>query len=236
MFENLTPLFPKEQMRLERDIKGEENITGRIIDIIAPIGRGQRALIVAPPKSGKTVMMQHIAHAITANNPADEVELYLNGTSLGKRSKEGDNMHVMWRVNYEPGTLKAISRKNGKTVLTQEIKTAGAPVSIRLTPDRSTIQADGKDLSFVTVELLDKDGNICPLANQLVKFSIEGDATIAGTDNGDENDHVSLSKPERHLFYGKALAIVKSSEKAGTITLKASIEGLPTQSIQIVKK
>ena len=69
MFENLTPLFPKQQMRLERDIKGEENITGRIIDIIAPIGRGQRALIVAPPKSGKTMMMQSIAHAITANHP-----------------------------------------------------------------------------------------------------------------------------------------------------------------------
>jgi len=69
MFENLTPLFPKEQMRLERDLKTEENITGRLIDIIAPIGRGQRALIVAPPKSGKTMMMQHIAHAITANNP-----------------------------------------------------------------------------------------------------------------------------------------------------------------------
>ena len=73
MFENLTPLFPKEQMRLERDIKSEENITGRVIDIIAPIGRGQRALIVAPPKSGKTVMMQHICHAIAANYP--EVEL-----------------------------------------------------------------------------------------------------------------------------------------------------------------
>ena len=69
MFENLTPLFPKEQMRLERDIKGEENITSRVIDIIAPIGKGQRALIVAQPKSGKTVMMQHIAHAITANYP-----------------------------------------------------------------------------------------------------------------------------------------------------------------------
>ncbi len=69
MFENLTPLFPKEQMRLERDIKGDENITGRIIDIIAPIGKGQRALLVAPPKSGKTVMMQHMAHAIAANYP-----------------------------------------------------------------------------------------------------------------------------------------------------------------------
>jgi transcription termination factor Rho len=73
MFENLTPLFPKEQMRLERDIKSDENITGRVIDIIAPIGRGQRALIVAPPKSGKTVMMQHLCHAIAANHP--EVEL-----------------------------------------------------------------------------------------------------------------------------------------------------------------
>ncbi|MDM0045675.1 transcription termination factor Rho [Variovorax dokdonensis] len=70
MFENLTPLFPKQQMRLERDnFKGDENITGRIIDIIAPIGKGQRALLVAPPKSGKTVMMQHIAHAISANYP-----------------------------------------------------------------------------------------------------------------------------------------------------------------------
>ena len=169
-------------------------------------------------------------------NHADEVELYLNGISLGKRSKDGDNMHVVWRVNYEPGTLKAVSRKAGKTVLTKEIKTAGNPVSIRLTADRSTIKADGKDLSFVTVELLDKDGNVCPLANQLVKFSLEGEGSIAGTDNGDENDHVSLSKPERHLFYGKALAIVKGSEKAGTIIMKASIDGLPTQSIQINQK
>ncbi|WP_225783523.1 transcription termination factor Rho [Xenophilus sp. Marseille-Q4582] len=70
MFENLTPLFPKEQMKLERDnFKSDENITGRVIDIIAPIGKGQRALLVAPPKSGKTVMMQHIAHAISANYP-----------------------------------------------------------------------------------------------------------------------------------------------------------------------
>ncbi|WP_394756143.1 transcription termination factor Rho [Rhodoferax sp.] len=69
MFENLTPLFPNKQMRLEQDIKTDENITGRIIDIIAPIGKGQRALLVAPPKSGKTVMMQHIAHAISANYP-----------------------------------------------------------------------------------------------------------------------------------------------------------------------
>ncbi|MBN8746347.1 Transcription termination factor Rho [Xylophilus ampelinus] len=78
MFENLTPLFPKEQMKLERDnFKGEENITGRVIDIIAPIGKGQRALLVAPPKSGKTVMMQHIAHAIAANYPETHMMVLL---------------------------------------------------------------------------------------------------------------------------------------------------------------
>jgi transcription termination factor Rho len=77
MFENLTPLFPKEQMKLERDIKGEENITGRIIDIVAPIGKGQRALLVAPPKSGKTVMMQHMAHAIAANYPNSHMMVLL---------------------------------------------------------------------------------------------------------------------------------------------------------------
>ncbi|MGC3985920.1 MAG: transcription termination factor Rho [Pseudorhodoferax sp.] len=77
MFENLTPLFPKEQMKLERDMKGDENITGRIIDIVAPIGKGQRALLVAPPKSGKTVMMQHIAHAISANYPNSHMMVLL---------------------------------------------------------------------------------------------------------------------------------------------------------------
>ncbi|MDP3654630.1 MAG: transcription termination factor Rho [Rhodoferax sp.] len=77
MFENLTPLFPKVQMRLEQEIKGDENITGRIIDIIAPIGKGQRALLVAPPKSGKTVMMQHIAHAISANYPDSHMMVLL---------------------------------------------------------------------------------------------------------------------------------------------------------------
>ncbi|OQW89292.1 MAG: transcription termination factor Rho [Rhodoferax ferrireducens] len=88
MFENLTPLFPNKQMRLERDIKGEENITGRIIDIIAPIGKGQRALLVAPPKSGKTVMMQHIAHAISANYP----EIHMMVLLVDERPEEVTEM------------------------------------------------------------------------------------------------------------------------------------------------
>ncbi len=88
MFENLTPLFPKVQMRLEQDIKSDENITGRIIDIIAPIGKGQRALLVAPPKSGKTVMMQHIAHAISANYP----EIHMMVLLVDERPEEVTEM------------------------------------------------------------------------------------------------------------------------------------------------
>jgi transcription termination factor Rho len=88
MFENLTPLFPKVQMKLEQDIKGDENITGRVIDIIAPIGKGQRALIVAQPKSGKTVMMQHIAHAISANYP----DSYLMVLLIDERPEEVTEM------------------------------------------------------------------------------------------------------------------------------------------------
>ena len=88
MFENLTPLFPKVQMKLEQDSKSEENITGRVIDIIAPIGKGQRALLVAPPKSGKTVMMQHIAHAISANYP----ESYMMVLLVDERPEEVTEM------------------------------------------------------------------------------------------------------------------------------------------------
>jgi len=169
-------------------------------------------------------------------NNADEVELYLNGQSLGKRSKTGDDLHVMWRVPFHAGTLKAVSRKKGKEVLTKEIKTAGEPVSIRLKADRPVIDADGKDLSFVTVEILDKEGNTSPLADQLVKFTVEGEGNIVGTDNGNQNDHVSLKKPERHLFYGKCLAIVQSTNKSGNIVLKAEIQGLPAQNIIITSK
>ena len=164
-------------------------------------------------------------------NNADEVELYLNGKSLGKKQKMGDDLHVFWRVKYEPGIIEAVSRRAGMDVLTREIKTAGEPVSIRLTADRSKIAADGKDLSFVTAELVDKDGIAHPLADKLVKFSIEGNGFIAGTDNGSQYDPNSLKKPERHLFFGKCLAIVQSNSKAGKIILRAQVDGLPDQKI-----
>lgn len=154
-------------------------------------------------------------------NNADEVELFLNGESLGKKTKKNDEFHVWWRVSYKAGTLKAISRKNGKEVLVKEIKTAGEPATIRLTADRQTITADGKDLSFVTAEVLDKNGIPVPTANNLIEFTLDGKGTIAGTDNGDPTDHLSLKKTKRQLFNGKCLVVVQSSRQSGDIKLNA---------------
>jgi len=169
-------------------------------------------------------------------NNASEVELYLNGKSLGKRSKVGDELHVMWTVKYEPGTLKAVSRSYGSVVLTEEIKTAGKADKIRLTSDRKKIKADGKDLCFVTVELLDKDGNVLPTADKDMMFSIDGVGFIAGTDNGNQNDHVSLKNPQRRMYNGKCLVIVQSNGKEGTIKLKVTGARLPKAELEIKTK
>jgi len=169
-------------------------------------------------------------------NHADEVELFLNGKSLGVKKKTGDDLHVMWRVKYEPGTLKAVSRKDGKVVLTREIHTAGAPAKIELVADRKNIKADGKDLSFITVKILDKDGNLVPNADNLVNFKLNGEAFIAGVDNGDEVSHDPFKANYRKAFNGLALAILQAKEKAGNITFTATSKGLQGASISINSK
>ena len=175
-------------------------------------------------------------------NNADEAELFLNGRSLGVKKKQGEDLHVMWRVVYEPGTIKAISRKNarlndkvgqGKTVLTKEIKTAGAAAKIELSVDRKKIQANGEDLAFVTVRILDADGNLVPRADNLVQFKIDGEAFIASVDNGDPVSHEPFKASYRKAFNGLALAIVQSKEKAGKVTLTATSEGLMPAFIEI---
>ena len=169
-------------------------------------------------------------------NNADEVELYLNGKSVGIRKKNGDDLHVMWRLKFEPGTLKAVSRKDGKVVLTQEIHTAGKPAKIELSADRSIINADGKDLSFITVKVLDKDGNVVPDADNLVNFKLNGNAFIASVDNGDPVSHDSFKVPYRKTFHGLALAIVQSKDKPGDINFTATSAGLQSASLVIKAK
>jgi len=169
-------------------------------------------------------------------NHADEVELFMNGKSMGIKKKEGDDLHVMWSVKFEPGTIKVVSRKDGKVVLTAEKHTAGKPAKIVLSADRSKIKADGKDLSFVTVKVLDKNGNLVPNADNLVKFKLNGNGSIAAVDNGSETDHDPFKANYRHAFNGLALAILQSSGKAGNITLTASSDGLQGASVVINAK
>jgi beta-galactosidase len=169
-------------------------------------------------------------------NNADEVELYLNGKSVGIRKKKGDDLHVMWRLPFEPGTLKAVSRKKGKVVLTREIHTAGAPAKIDLVPDRTMINADGKDLSFVKVRILDADGNLVPDADNKVHFKIRGNAFIAGVDNGDPTSHDSFKADYRKAFNGLALAIVQATETPGDIVISATSHGLQPAAVVIKAK
>ncbi len=155
-------------------------------------------------------------------NNADEVELYVNGKSQGVRRKADEHQyHVMWRVKFEPGEVKAVSRKNGKVVAVQTIHTAGAPDHIRLTANRTQMQADGKSLSFVTVEVVDKQGNICPNADNEIYFSLKGKATIAGVDNGAQWSLERFKDNKRRALYGKCLVVVRSEKEPDAIELVA---------------
>jgi beta-galactosidase len=166
-------------------------------------------------------------------NNADEVELFLNGRSLGTRKKISDDLHVMWRVPFEPGTLKAVSKKNGRIVLSKTMQTAGEPAKIELIADRKNIKADGNDLSFITARIVDKNGNLVPNADNFIEFSVTGNATIAATDNGYEADTTSFSSNKRRAWKGMALAIVRATTKKGNSTLIVKTPGLPLATIAL---
>ena len=159
-------------------------------------------------------------------NNADEVELFINGVSQGIRRKDAEHLHVVWNVTFEPGTVKVVARKDGVETTSREIHTAGEPAQIRLTPDRSRIKSNGTDLSFVTVEILDKDGNLCPNADNLVQFEVSGKGFIAGVDNGSPISLERFKDNKRKAFYGKCLVVIQNNGKSGKIELKAQSEGL----------
>jgi beta-galactosidase len=173
---------------------------------------------------------------VWAYTNCEEVELFLNGVSQGIQKKDGDKLHLVWRLTYTPGTLKAVGRTGGKEILTQEIKTAGAPAKIVLEADRSIITTDGKDLSFVTVKVLDAQGTLVPFADNLIHFDISGEGMIAGVDNGLQTSMESFKAPQRKAFHGLCLAVVQSNGRAGNIVLRAKAEGFQESSIAIKAK
>ena len=147
-------------------------------------------------------------------NNADEVELFVNGKSQGIRKKDAHTYHVMWRVTFDPGEVKAVARKDGKVVCEQTIKTAGAPDHIRMSLDYQ-----GKYTTFITAEVIDKDGNLCPWADDLIYFIYEGDGKILGTDNGCQTSMERFTSPQRKAFHGKCMVVAKGN---GSITAKSA--------------
>lgn len=165
----------------------------------------------------------------------DETELFLNGKSLGRQKKVQYEYRLRWdSVIYEPGELKAVAYKNGVKWAEDVVKTTGKAYKVELIADRSVIAADGKDLSFVTVRVTDKDGLTVPDASNLVRFSVEGPGEIVATDNGNAMDLEAFPSTTRNAFNGLCLVIVRGKKgQAGTIKLKAEADGLISSSMDI---
>jgi len=167
-------------------------------------------------------------------NHADEVELFLNNVSMGSKKKGDEDFHVMWRLKFEPGTIRAVARKDGEIIREKAIFTAGKTYRIELGPDRDIISADGCDLSFVTVRILDEKGVQVPGADNLVRFMVRGEGRIAGVDNGYQASVEPFQADYRKAFNGMCLLIVQSEKTAGQIEIIAESDGLVTAETIII--
>jgi len=170
---------------------------------------------------------------VWAYTNCDEVELFLNGNSLGRQKKTDEKLHLVWRIGYEPGTITGVGYKDGVEIMREEVKTAGEPAAIVLTTDRPEIMSDGSDLSFITVTVVDKDGVPVPKADNLIKFSVEGAGTIAGVDNGSQTSMEPFKADFRKAFNGKCLLVVKAGAESGNISVTASSDGLTSATTAI---
>jgi len=141
----------------------------------------------------------------------------------------------MWMdVKYEPGTLKVVAYdKDGKPAAEKQVVTAGKPYKLVLEPDRKTITADGKDISFITVSVVDKQGNPCPLANDQLTFQVSGQGCYRAACNGDATSLEQFHLPTMKLFNGKLVVLVQSSKTAGTINLSVQGGTLKEANVQI---
>jgi beta-galactosidase len=181
----------------------------------------------------------------------DEAELFLNGRSLGRRQKNSrarmsgddadyysivDRYRLRWDdVLYEPGELTAVAYEGGAEIGVGTRRTAGPPTALRLTPDRGTIAADGRDLCYVLVEMTDAEGTVCPLANDTVVFAVDGPACIAGVGNGSPVSLESFAGPEHALSYGKAMLVVRSRrDVAGEVVVTAKAGEIKPATARII--
>jgi beta-galactosidase len=164
---------------------------------------------------------------------ADSVELFLNDKSQGSKTISATAAHAQWSVPFATGTLQAKATKGGTVVATDTVQTAGAAAALALKADRASIAADGRDLSFVEVDIVDAQGVMVPQAKNKVDFTISGPGALVGLDAGDSTNHDSYKGTSHAAFSGKLMAIVQSSATAGKITLKATSGSLTGGSVDI---
>ena len=164
--------------------------------------------------------------SVWVHSNLDSVELFLNGKSQGSQ-KVQPLTHLEWTVKYEPGVIEAQGTKDGKVVMTEKRETTGGPDTIRLTADRTEINADGDDVAVLKVEVLDKEGRAIPTAANMISFKVSGEGALIGVGNGDPNCQESDKAPKRSLFNGLAQVIVQSTRTPGTITVEAYTEPYP---------
>ncbi|ARK12782.1 beta-galactosidase GalB [Fibrella sp. ES10-3-2-2] len=165
----------------------------------------------------------------------DEAELFLNGRSLGRKKKAPYTYRLRWdEVTYQPGELTVVAYKNGREWARQRVSTTDKPAKLVAQADRSTIKADGEDLSFITVKVTDKNGSMIPDASHTVRFSLQGDGELVATDNGDPASLVSFASPYRQAYNGMALVIIRAKKgHRGKLTLTATAEGLAPARIEL---
>lgn len=172
---------------------------------------------------------------IYSNYP--EVRLELNGKAIATKAVSGDTrLTATFEVPYEAGELKAVGLKDGKEMETKVLKTTGTPSAVRLTADRSSIRASRNDLSYVTVEIVDAEGNLVPDAQLPVQFKVEGAGTLAAVENGNPTDMKSFTAPQVSSFKGRCLAILRPNGKAGVLKLKAESAGLAAGEVAVQLK
>lgn len=171
-----------------------------------------------------------------------EAELFVNGKSYGRQKKNNSSLQhryrLMWMdVLYEPGEVKVVAyNEKGEARKETTVKTAGKPHRIELISDREAIDADGKDLAYINVRVVDKDGNLCPVDQRLIEFSVSGNGSYRASANGDPTCLYMFHEPRMPLFNGQATAIVQSSEIVGKILLTAKGKGVQNGTIEIVTK
>jgi beta-galactosidase len=174
---------------------------------------------------------------VVTYSACDSVSLYVNDKLIGtKPTSRTTEFKANWQVSYEPGTLKAVGYIRGVKSAEWKLFTAGKPAKISLVADRSTIKSDGQDLSYVTVEITDKNGVLNPHYNDVIHFSMEGEGSIVAVGNSNPQSVESFQQPFRKAYEGRCLVIIRSKNKEGQITLKASGKGLAQDKIVIDTK